>query len=173
MSMTRSGIVLALCILSQTAEGAEVRRAAPPGRVPATTPRVTGTRVPPVTGTMHMQMLTETTHVAKDLRPVLAKMRSENRLVEGKKNLVLTVAAQGKTPAFKLWAIVQKSKITEWLAVDANGRRLRTTTRTAVRTRNGIQIRQCLVGIVPWRSNKYTYYEIRCPFAPTRLEAKR
>jgi hypothetical protein len=40
MSITRSGIVLALCVLSQTVYGAEVRRAPPSGRLRAATPRV-------------------------------------------------------------------------------------------------------------------------------------
>jgi len=49
MSMTRSAVVLALCILAQTAEGAEVRRAAPSGQVRATKPRVAVNRTPSVT----------------------------------------------------------------------------------------------------------------------------
>ena len=49
MSITRSEIVLALCVLSQTVQGAEVRRVAPSGQLRATTPQVTVKRTPSVT----------------------------------------------------------------------------------------------------------------------------
>ncbi len=46
MTMTKSGIVLALCVLSQTIQGAEPRRPAPSGQFRAVTPTVTVNRTP-------------------------------------------------------------------------------------------------------------------------------
>lgn len=72
--------------------------------------------------------ITATPSDPNDLRPVLAKMRAQNKLVRGK-NLILDAKAQGNLPAFKLWATVARGKVTKWQAVDANGGNLPTTTR--------------------------------------------
>jgi hypothetical protein len=142
-----------------------VRRAAPRGRVPATRPRVTGTRVPPVTGTMHMP--TGTLHMANanDLRPVLAKIRKENRLTTGR-ILVRSTTAKRNTPAFELWATLEKGKVTEWQAVDANGKNLQTTVaKKRKKDKKGIVGVYCMACVRGPKGFEYCF-KIDCADAP-------
>ena len=84
---------------------------------------------------------------ANDLRPVLAKMRSENKLTTGR-ILIRSTTAKRNTPAFKLWATLEKGKVTEWQAVDANGKNLQTTVakkrKKDKRDRDVISCRVCI-----------------------------
>jgi hypothetical protein len=147
-----------------------VRRAAPSKRVPPTkppilirTPQVPGTRVPPVTGTLLMP--TGTMYMANDLRPVLAKIRKENRLTTGR-ILVRSTTAQRDVPAFKLWATLEKGKVTEWQAVDTNGKNLQTTVakkrKKGKRGRDGVYCRVCVYSP---DGHKHCY-EIHCSDVP-------
>ena len=155
-----------------------MRRAAPSDRVPPTkppilirTPPVPGTRVPPVAGTMHMP--TGTLHMANanDLRPVLAKMRSENKLTTGR-ILIRSTTAKRNTPAFKLWATLEKGKVTEWQAVDANGKNLQTTAakkrKKGKRSSDGVECKICVY--VP--DGFIKCYEIKCSDMPMPAEDK-
>ena len=149
-----------------------MRRAAPSDRVPPTkppilirTPPVPGTRVPPVAGTMHMP--TGTLHMANanDLRPVLAKMRSENKLTTGR-ILIRSTTAKRNTPAFKLWATLEKGKVTEWQAVDANGKNLQTTVaRKRKKDKKGIVGLNCMA-CVTMPNGSQQCYRIDCDDAP-------
>lgn len=62
-----------------------------------------------------------------DLRPTLDKMRKDHKLIQGK-NTVVTVKAEGGSPAFTVFAMVDKDKITKWEAVDASGKQLKIKT---------------------------------------------
>jgi hypothetical protein len=62
-----------------------------------------------------------------DLRPTLDKMRKDHKLIQGK-NTVVTAKAEGGSPAFTVFAMVDKDKITKWEAVDASGKQLKIKT---------------------------------------------
>jgi hypothetical protein len=67
-----------------------------------------------------------------ELRSALSKMRTQNKLVQGK-NLVMETTAQGDAPAIKLYATVDKGKVTKWQATDAGGKNLPTKTVAAAK----------------------------------------
>jgi hypothetical protein len=102
-----------------------------------------------------------------DLRPVLEKMRSQKKLIQGK-NLVAETKAQGSTPAIKFMAIVNKGRITKWDAVDGNGKSVQTAVYRAVAEDGGITVECQVCAIVKQPDNSTTKvcYNIDCKDAP-------
>jgi hypothetical protein len=101
------------------------------------------------------------------LAPILAKMRSENKLVTGK-NLVLESKAQGSTPAIKLMAIVNRGKVTKWEAVDANGKGVPTAVYRSAAEDGGITTECWVCAIIktPDGGQSKSCYKIDCKDAP-------
>lgn len=60
---------------------------------------------------------------AHDLRPVLEKLRKNEKLAEGK-NKIHAEPKEGEVPGYTLYAVVKKGKIRSWEAVTAEGKKL-------------------------------------------------
>jgi hypothetical protein len=65
----------------------------------------------------------EKTAAAHDLRPIMEKLRKNQKLVNGK-NKVHAVAKEGEVPGYTLYAVVAKGRIKGWEAVTAEGKKL-------------------------------------------------
>jgi hypothetical protein len=101
------------------------------------------------------------------LGPILDKMRSENKLVQGK-NVVLDAKAQGSTPAIKLMAVVSRGKVTKWEAVDGGGKSLPTVVYRSAAEDGGITTECWVCAIIktPDGGQSKSCYKINCKDAP-------
>ncbi len=67
----------------------------------------------------------EKVEAAHDLRPVLEKMRKNQKLIEGR-NKIHSEPKAGEAPGFTLYAVVEKGHIKAWEAVGSDGKKYRT-----------------------------------------------